>query len=107
MSKFNDYLKTTIFILIIIQIVPSIISNLKNQWDNSLESRNKIGYICINGSIDNASSYRKHLSQYFKDCPVSLNLTTNGLYFPIYPSLNKKDINYIAHSVKTCLEKSQ
>ena len=70
MSKFNDYLKTTIFILIIIQIAPSIISNLQNQWSKRLELRNKVGYICINGSIDNASNYRKHLTHFFKDSSI-------------------------------------
>jgi protease-4 len=70
MSKINDYLKTIIFAMIIIQIAPRIISNMQYQWGNSLESRNKIGYICINGSIDNASSYRKHLTNYFKDSSI-------------------------------------
>lgn len=70
MSKINDYLKTIIFAMIIIQIAPSTISNIQYQWGNSLESRNKIGYISINGSIDNASSYRKHLTNYFKDSSI-------------------------------------
>ncbi len=70
MSKFNDYLKTTIFILIIIQVAPSIISSIQHQWTNSLESHNKIGYLCINGPIENASSYRKHLTNFFKDSSI-------------------------------------
>lgn len=70
MSKLNDYLKTCLFILIIVQIAPSIISKLQRTWTNSLESRNKIGYICINGPIENSSSYRKHLSDYFKDSSI-------------------------------------
>ncbi len=70
MSKINDYLKTTIFVLIIAQIAPSIISNIKRQWSDGLESRNKIGYICINGSIDNASIYRNDLTNYFKDSSI-------------------------------------
>ena len=52
-----------------------------------------------------ACSYENWLSQYFKKCPVSLNLTVKGLYLPTYPSLNKKDIKYISDSVKECLEK--
>lgn len=70
MSKINDYLKTTIFALIILQIAPSIISNITKYWDTSLESYNKIGYICINGSIENASTYRKHLTTFFKDSSI-------------------------------------
>jgi protease-4 len=67
MPKINDYLKTIIFGLIIIQIAPFIISNIKNQWLYSLEGRNKIGYICINGTVENAAPYRKSLTNYFKD----------------------------------------
>ncbi len=70
MSKINDFLKTTILILIVLQITPSIISSLQKQWSNSIESCNKVGYICINGSIDNASIYRKHLTNYFKDSSI-------------------------------------
>ncbi len=70
MSKINDYLKTTIFVIIILHIAPSIISNLQNQWDSSFELHNKIGYLCISGSIDNASIYRRHLTNYFKDSSI-------------------------------------
>lgn len=70
MSKINDYLKTGLLILIIIQIAPSIISNMKLQWNNNLEARNKIGYMCINGSIENSSVYRKNLTDYFKDSSI-------------------------------------
>ena len=70
MSKINDYLKTAIMGLIIIQIAPSIIFNIQNKWNHSLQPRNKIGYICINGSIENSSSYRKNLTDYFKDSSI-------------------------------------
>lgn len=70
MSKINDYLKTAILFLIIIQIAPSIMFNIKQQWGSNLEPRNKIGYICINGSIENSSSYRKNIIDYFKDTSI-------------------------------------
>ncbi|MDP3788167.1 MAG: S49 family peptidase [Candidatus Chromulinivorax sp.] len=81
MSKINDYLKTAIFVIIILQIAPSVISNLHNQWDNSFKLRNKIGYMCISGSIENASTYRKHLINYFKDNSIKailLKIESNG-----------------------------
>ena len=96
--------------------LPETIDGVKNIYLNffiQVEKREELLMNLLKKGVDStkgfllACSYEKWLSQYFKDCPVSLNLTTNGLYFPIYPSLNKKDINYIAHSVKTCLEKSQ
>lgn len=81
MSKFNDYLKSIIFIAIIVLIAPFISSKLRSQWTNNLESRNKIGYICINGSIDNSSFYRKYLTNYFKDSSIKailLKIESNG-----------------------------
>lgn len=67
MSKINDYLKTAIFAMIIVLIAPSTISHIQYQWASNLESRNKIGHICINGPINSSSTYRKYLIQYFKD----------------------------------------
>ncbi len=70
MFKINDYLKTVIMALILVQIGPSIISNLHNKWNNSLQQKNKIGYISINGSIENSSYYTTHLTNYFKDSSI-------------------------------------
>jgi len=70
MPKINDYLNTIILSLIILQIAPSIISNIKNKWFNSLEPSNKIGYIRINESITSASKYHKYLTDYFKDSSI-------------------------------------
>lgn len=67
MSKINDYLKTAIFAMIIVLIAPLVTSLIQFQWTSNLESRNKIGYICINGLINDSATYRKHLVQYFKD----------------------------------------
>lgn len=70
MSKINDYLKTAILGLIFIQIAPYIISNISNKWNSGLQPRNKIGYICITGSIDNSSYYRKNITDFFKDSSI-------------------------------------
>ena len=70
MSKINAYLKTAVFGLIILQIAPTIISNIQSKWHYGLQLRNKIGYICISGSIENSSYYRKNLTNYFKDSSI-------------------------------------
>ncbi|MBP6869607.1 signal peptide peptidase SppA [Candidatus Babeliales bacterium] len=70
MSKINEYLKTALFILFIMQVGPSIISHVKHQWIDNLEPRNKIGYLCITDSINNSSSYRKILTSYFQNSSI-------------------------------------
>lgn len=67
MAKINEYLKTALLIIILINIAPATIFHIKHQWINKLEPSNKIGYLCINGSIDNSSSYRKILTDFFQD----------------------------------------
>ncbi|MBV8661180.1 MAG: S49 family peptidase [Candidatus Dependentiae bacterium] len=81
MFKINHYLKTILFTFLIIQIAPSIISNIKYYWNNNFEHRNKIGYITIIGSIENSSHYRSYLSEYFKDSSIKailLKIESNG-----------------------------
>ena len=67
LSKINDFFKTILFISILIYLAPSIFSGIKKQWAYKLETHNKIGYLAIDGNINNASSYRKQLASYFKD----------------------------------------
>ena len=81
MFKINYYLKTILFTFLIIQIAPSVISNIKYYWTNNLEPRNKIGYIAITGSIESSSHYRKSLLEYFKDASIKailLKIESNG-----------------------------
>lgn len=67
MSKINEYVKTLFFILLLIQISPTIVSKIKHTWIDSLEPSNKIGYLYIHGMIENSSSYSQHLNNFFKD----------------------------------------
>jgi protease-4 len=69
-SKINDFFKTIIFISIIIYIAPSVFFSIKKQWTYKLETHNKIGYLAINGNINNTSYYKKQLSNYFKDTSI-------------------------------------
>ena len=70
MSKFNNFLKTTLLFLVVIYISPTIISHIKKQWSYKLETHNKIGYISIHGNISNTSFYRMQLANYFKDASI-------------------------------------
>ena len=70
MSKFNDFLKASLLIIVLIYAGPSIIFSIKKQWAYKLETHNRIGYITIDGEITNSSFYRKYLSTYFKDASI-------------------------------------
>lgn len=96
--------------------LPETIDGAKNIFLNfftQTENREELIMKLLRKGIDStkgflvACSYENWLSRYFKECPVSLNLTKNGLYLPIYPSLDKKDIEYIAASLKSYFGKIQ
>lgn len=70
MSKLNESLKTVFFVLILLQIGPSIIMHFKNNWIDSFEASNKVGYLCIRGNIENSSTYSRYLTDFFKDSSI-------------------------------------
>lgn len=80
-SKLNDYLKSAIFIVVLIQFLPPVIKTVSKAWQNHKEPRNKVGYISITGPITCADSYRKYIHDYFKDPEIKaifLNIETPG-----------------------------
>lgn len=70
MPKLNQYLKTAILLIILFQIAPSTISKLSHHWHTHIQQHNKIAYINIEGYVQDAAPYRKHLIQYFKDSSI-------------------------------------
>jgi len=92
------------------------IEGVKNIYLNffvQVEKREELLMKLLKRGIDStkgfllACSHEKWFSEYFKECPESLNLSRSGIYLPIYPSLSQKDIKYIAEALKDCLEKIQ
>lgn len=68
--KIYEYIKSAFILILIINFTPSLFMYIEHQWNNTVKSYNKIGYIYINGSIDNSSWYRKYLIDYFKDSSI-------------------------------------
>lgn len=67
MPTINSYLSTSILFMIIVLIAPWALLQIKHQVIDKLEPHNKIGYLKINGPIDNAAVYRAYLINYFQD----------------------------------------
>ncbi len=67
MAKISDYLKNIFFIIILLQIAPSILQNLKKQYLDVLEPKTKVGHLAIKGIVYDSSYYVKYLKKYFKD----------------------------------------
>lgn len=81
MSKFNEYIKTTFYIILIINIAPSTIRYIQHEWINNFEPCNKVGYLEISGPINNSSTYKKTLTHYFQDHTIKailLKIESNG-----------------------------
>lgn len=67
MLKINNYLQGFVLLALLIYAAPRLIHNIKKQWSHKIEKHHKIGYLYIDNKIKNASFYRKHLTNYFKD----------------------------------------
>lgn len=81
MSKFNEYIKTTFYIILIINIAPSTIRYIQHEWINNFEPCNKVGYLEISEPINNSSTYKKTLTHYFQDHTIKailLKIESNG-----------------------------
>lgn len=70
MLKINNYLQGFILLLLAIYTTPLLINSIKKQWSHKIEKHHKIGYLFINDTIKNASPYRKHLTDYFKNTSI-------------------------------------
>lgn len=67
MSKLSDYLKSFFLIIVLLQITPPMLRNIKQQWTENLESKNLVGLIYINQPIYSSGQYSKQLQRHFKD----------------------------------------
>jgi len=88
---FFKYLKNIFFVLIILQIAPSLIQNIKKQYGKILIPKHRVGVIEMKGVLYNSDYYNKYLNKYFKDegmkailikaeCPGSASGTSQAIY---------------------------
>lgn len=64
---FFDYLKNIFLVIIILQLAPPLLENMKKQYGKYLLAHTKVGVIEIKGIISNSDTYNKQLQTYFKD----------------------------------------
>ncbi len=88
---FFDYLKNIFFLLILLQITPSILESIRKQYGRYLEPRTSVGVLSIKGVLYDSSYYSKHLQRFFKEdsikaillkmeCPGSASGTGYALF---------------------------
>ena len=53
-NGFSNMLKNLFFLLIILQIAPSIVSNLKTGIEDVISPKAHVGYLNVNGMIGNS-----------------------------------------------------
>lgn len=70
MKKINEYLKTFFFVVVLLQLAPPLIKNLKQQWTDNLEPKNDVALITLNSTIMSSNHYSKLLQKYFKDSDI-------------------------------------
>lgn len=67
MSKILDYVKTAFWIILLIQIAPPAIKNISKHFFDTMEPKNKVGYILLLDVIQSSSSINSQLKKFFKD----------------------------------------
>lgn len=63
----NSYLKTAFFIIVILQFAPPLFKNITKYWEQSINPRNKVGYLVLNEPIYSSTEHIKKLHTFFKD----------------------------------------
>lgn len=70
MNQLLNAIKNIFIVLILLNIAPSLIVGIKDQYFAFLFPQTKIAMISINNIIDSSEPYTKHLHTYFKDHEV-------------------------------------
>ena len=67
MATFSDYLKNIFWALLLLQLAPLFIKDIRSQYSDLFEEKTKVGVIAIKGVIRNAYPTVKHIKQIFED----------------------------------------
>ncbi len=66
-ETFFSVLKNIFIVLLFLQFAPMILSSLKNSIKDSLVAKTHVGYLTINGVIDDSAYYVKKIDEFYKD----------------------------------------
>lgn len=67
MATMSDVLKNIFYLLLILQLAPVFIKNIKNNYSEFLTTKTKIGVISIKGSLSSASPILKDIKSIFEN----------------------------------------
>lgn len=67
MARCSTYLKNIFFLLILIQLVPLFIQNIKRQYSEFIDPKTEVGALTISGVVYDSSYYTKSLRKFFKN----------------------------------------
>lgn len=67
MATFSDYLKNTFWLLVILQLAPTLMRTIKLQYEPFLETKSKVGVLNIKGTIYDATTYIHDIRKFFEN----------------------------------------
>lgn len=65
--RFSRFITGLFLLLIFLQVAPSLVKNIKKQYERMLVPKTNIGVIKISGVLNSSDYYNKYLNKYFKD----------------------------------------
>ena len=65
--SFSSVLRNIFFILLIAQFLPGVVSTVKDSLESVTSSKVSVGYLKIDGKIDNAAFYAKRIEEFEKN----------------------------------------
>jgi protease-4 len=70
MGKLSNILGSILILLILINIAPSLIQNIKEEYSTLWESKTKVGRLKITSELDDISFYQQQLEKFFKNSAI-------------------------------------
>lgn len=67
MAKIFDYVKNLFWLLLILQLAPSLLKSIKLQYENVFESQTKVGLITIKGVLYDSTTHVRNLRKFFEN----------------------------------------
>lgn len=67
MKSLFEYVKSLLFVLIILQVAPPAIEAIKRNYLSFLTAHTKVGRVTFNGEITDSTDYARSLKKFFKD----------------------------------------
>jgi len=66
-EKFFSFIKNLFIVLLFLQFAPMVITGLKTTFEDLASPKVHVGYLAINGMIDNSTHYVKNIDKFLQD----------------------------------------